>query len=430
MKHLPFILASVFVSTAHCSNGNAAHASASATQTVVVLQETDVKRSVSNLDCSLLPAGLQSTALVKKITPPSDEDLKIAYARAEKASTRMEVLIELCKPYHGKDIDYFDRQVAERCIALCCKKFGGDASAMSDNFDEWQELRIIQPASLDPLVWRCMDLIGWGSKITLYWGFEANVLALKYMPFKRWAINGQAWVLAREKYVRQTNEGMQTLGVIFQTLPLFPIDLLALVIVYERNPLLTVQDVLSLVDLKGSSVDLSGYMIGDLEGLPPLLEKRLRVSSNKITVIRAEDFSGCQLRSLEIGNNDLVHIAPHSFAQQNKLERLELYQNNLSSLSKDVFAGLTHLRILNVSFNKITQVEPGALLQLTELEELYLHENPFTELPEGLEELALKGKLRLLQLPSCFKDDKKAQEIMAIVAQNKKSWEAKPKPAQ
>ncbi|KAL0361331.1 UNVERIFIED_CONTAM: hypothetical protein Sradi_3817600 [Sesamum radiatum] len=95
------------------------------------------------------------------------------------------------------------------------------------------------------------------------------------------------------------------------------------------------------------------------------------------------------LRSVNLSNNSIVHIAPGSLPKG--LHILNLSRNKIHTI--EGLRELTHLRVLNLSYNRITRIGQG-LSRCTLIKELYLSGNKISNV-EGLHRLL---KLSVLDL--------------------------------
>ncbi|XP_070492281.1 protein toll-like [Chironomus tepperi] len=90
------------------------------------------------------------------------------------------------------------------------------------------------------------------------------------------------------------------------------------------------------------------------------------------------------LEFLELGHNKMSTLEPGLLRNNNKLQQLNLWGNNLRNLNKDAFNGLENLRELDLSTNGMESLEPDLFIYLTNLTHLNLGGNNFASLPEGL----------------------------------------------
>ena len=66
-----------------------------------------------------------------------------------------------------------------------------------------------------------------------------------------------------------------------------------------------------------------------------------------------------------------------------KLQRLSIYQNQLTFLPAESFKGMVSLRYLDLGENQLTSLAPDVFADLVNLEELTLKNNQLSSLPPG-----------------------------------------------
>ena len=105
------------------------------------------------------------------------------------------------------------------------------------------------------------------------------------------------------------------------------------------------------------------------------------------------------LHKLDLGDNDLTSVPPGLFDGLTSLHTLDLSGNDLTTLPPGLFEGLTGLHTLGLGGNDLTSVPPGLFDRLTSLHTLDLSGNDLTSLPTGiftgltsLRQLELNGK--------------------------------------
>lgn len=102
------------------------------------------------------------------------------------------------------------------------------------------------------------------------------------------------------------------------------------------------------------------------------------------------------LEFLELGHNKITSLERGILSKNRKLQRLNLWGNNLRNLDKEDFFGLENLHELDLSANGMESLEPDLFVYLTNLTHLNLGGNNFASLPEGL--FANNQKLALLKM--------------------------------
>ena len=140
---------------------------------------------------------------------------------------------------------------------------------------------------------------------------------------------------------------------------------------------------------------------GDFAGLSGLTMLSLPGSSdpNRLTSLPRDIFAGLtSLTSLALDNNGLTTLPRTIFAGLTSLTDLQLNNNQLNALSADQFAGLTSLTDLSLNANALTTLPRTIFAGVTSLERLRLDDNGLTQLAAGqftglsrLNSLALPG---------------------------------------
>ena len=103
----------------------------------------------------------------------------------------------------------------------------------------------------------------------------------------------------------------------------------------------------------------------------------LNLSGQNISVPAAGDFAGLTaLTQLQLNNNGMETLPKDVFAGLTALEVLYLNNNELETLPEDVFVGLTRLKVLTLYYNELTSLPDGVFGPLTSLNFLYLGDNP------------------------------------------------------
>ncbi|XP_042199381.1 leucine-rich repeat-containing protein 17-like [Callorhinchus milii] len=173
-------------------------------------------------------------------------------------------------------------------------------------------------------------------------------------------------------------------------------------------------------------VDCKGRALSLVPGRIPYGTWMLDLRSNNLTEIPAASFSGlwslriillsCNqlellhvgafeglgfLERLDLNRNRLKHL-PEDFSNGlhmrylEKLEKLDLSGNQIGSMEKGVFRGLTKLRNLLLKDNSLTVIENGFFFMLQSLEALHLERNNISSIQ--LEAFASLRSLSLLGL--------------------------------
>lgn len=131
---------------------------------------------------------------------------------------------------------------------------------------------------------------------------------------------------------------------------------------------------------------LTENRISNFEDKLPKL-RTLELQENPITSISFKGFYPLNMTSLILSKAQLSSIPGELFTELSRLEKLELSENNLSSLPKEIGL-LNKLIYLSVARNKLESL-PAEFAQLKSLRSLDLHYNNIREFFEGIEEIEL-----------------------------------------
>jgi Leucine-rich repeat (LRR) protein len=113
--------------------------------------------------------------------------------------------------------------------------------------------------------------------------------------------------------------------------------------------------------------------------------KELNLTNNKLTKLDKNIFSNLtQLQELYLYYNNLTELDKDIFTNLTQLKELHLYSNNLTKIPKNIFSNLTQLQILNLDYNNLTELDKDIFSNLTQLQELNLSENELTELDKDI----------------------------------------------
>ena len=88
------------------------------------------------------------------------------------------------------------------------------------------------------------------------------------------------------------------------------------------------------------------------------------------------------LKSLILWRNQISTLPKEAFSGLSQLEKLDLRENKLTKLPKEVFSGLSKLVILNLLHNRLTELPTEVFSGLPNLKALNLGGNQLTELAE------------------------------------------------
>ena len=155
-----------------------------------------------------------------------------------------------------------------------------------------------------------------------------------------------------------------------------------------------------------------------LSGQPYIMQCTCHIHSDKMTTLPAESdipstvtsllFLNCrfhdiekvpytQLNSLHIRNSVVTSIKDNAFEDMPKLETLELSDNKLRNLTKDMFLGLDYLKTLVITGNNLELIPSDALEYLMSLEKVDFSYNSGLQLPPNIFSSNLKLKSILIR---------------------------------
>ena len=100
------------------------------------------------------------------------------------------------------------------------------------------------------------------------------------------------------------------------------------------------------------------------------------------------------LKKLRLARDQITTIPKEVFSGLSKLETLDLMKNELTTLPKEAFRGLSNLKVLDLGENKLTTIPKEVFSSLFNLKQLYLHANKLAELPKEV----FSGLSKLKQL--------------------------------
>ncbi len=107
----------------------------------------------------------------------------------------------------------------------------------------------------------------------------------------------------------------------------------------------------------------------------------LYLYNNQLTTIQQNAFAGLtNLEFLELNNNQLTTIPTKAFAGLASLKLLYFGNNQLSTIQPNAFAGLTKLEALELENNKLKDIQPNAFAGLTDLKSLFLSNNQLKDI--------------------------------------------------
>nr|XP_022908064.1 toll-like receptor 6 [Onthophagus taurus] len=123
--------------------------------------------------------------------------------------------------------------------------------------------------------------------------------------------------------------------------------------------------------------------------------ERLNLTKNKLQDVISLGFNeidemthsrscGNSLDILDLSDNDIISIPDHSFANLKSLRTLSLQNNAISSLGDRAFSNLKNLQTINMSSNSIVALPPELFHSSRSLNHLYLQNNSLSVLAPGI----------------------------------------------
>ncbi|XP_072177932.1 slit homolog 2 protein-like [Diadema setosum] len=126
----------------------------------------------------------------------------------------------------------------------------------------------------------------------------------------------------------------------------------------------------------GNTVDCRERGLHEVPRGIPLNTERLYLNGNNITRISRKDFEGMDsLRTLQLMDNQIVHIERRAFKHLVNVERMRLNNNKIQSLPELSFARMESLYKLDLSFNRMVKIDRKVFRGASALRDLRLHNN-------------------------------------------------------
>ena len=167
----------------------------------------------------------------------------------------------------------------------------------------------------------------------------------------------------------------------------------------------------------------NGVTTNDLETFSnfgnPGIVGTLELKRNNITVFPMEKFIAFKkLTKLDLGNNKISSLPKNISGYFPVLETLKMNGNGLKTISTDELAGYDNIKTLDIYDNEFTEIPPNTFKQLKNLDNLLLESNKISKLYptslsglDKLTSLALKGN-QITKLPfGIFNDTKNLKKI-------------------
>lgn len=166
-------------------------------------------------------------------------------------------------------------------------------------------------------------------------------------------------------------------------------------------------------------LELTNSGVGDLEetelkkiGAMKSL-KRLVFHNEKIPVLHEDTLTDTNLLDVTIKHCNLATIEDGAFKHLQKLHNLNLKNNKLKVLKKEVLAPLVNVKVINLSGNSLEKLTTDMIPALPHLEELLVGHNPIKEFNlEGIKKVA--PKLKKINLSGVDVDVSKAGGVEIV----------------
>ncbi|XP_013788059.1 chaoptin-like [Limulus polyphemus] len=137
------------------------------------------------------------------------------------------------------------------------------------------------------------------------------------------------------------------------------------------------------------------FSTNELQGLPQL--RVLDLSANHLRDLNSDIFRGLdKLEELNLGQNELFTIPASSLQGLLALKTIFLQENGIKQLPQRSFPNLPTMKLLNLTGNDISYIQDGAFVTLSGLETLLLSSNRLDSLPS--EAFVRLDKLHTLDL--------------------------------
>ena len=154
----------------------------------------------------------------------------------------------------------------------------------------------------------------------------------------------------------------------------------------EKNKRVVAKEkILKALRTNAEKLGLSGLNLTDVPPLDALANlKDLDLSNNELSTLPRGCFTGLtSLEYLNLKENQLSTLPPGCFTGLDSLTNLFLAKNQLSTLPPGCFTGLTALILLHLDQNHLSTLPPGCFIGLNSLKYLFLNRNQLNTLPPG-----------------------------------------------
>ncbi|KFB50506.1 AGAP007048-PA-like protein [Anopheles sinensis] len=156
---------------------------------------------------------------------------------------------------------------------------------------------------------------------------------------------------------------------------------------------------LNVLDLRYNYVKLLNY--SHFQPLKDLRELSVRGNLLADGVSSGAFASLSELRRLDLGDNFLQSLPKQLLASNRKLKELDCEENALESLQDELFHGLTHLRMVNIRNNRLESLPRDTFRDQPTLTHLSLEENRFGQLEpsffRSVDVLLQNNRIQVLQ---------------------------------
>lgn len=167
-----------------------------------------------------------------------------------------------------------------------------------------------------------------------------------------------------------------------------------------------------------NKLDFSFYELKQIE--PTIFKSsftRLRwinLSDNQLTYLDKDIFVDlADLRSISLASNKLTSIHPNTFRSNKKLNEINLSDNELEHVDSALFHGLIRLELIYLNKNKLKRIDANLFKGLNELKWLYLNNNRI----ESIDSQTFAGLTKLIEINlsenrlACIEADTFADQI-------------------
>ena len=143
---------------------------------------------------------------------------------------------------------------------------------------------------------------------------------------------------------------------------------------------------------KNGFLNLSAMKISSLDGLHSILDnidvpiKYLNLSKNELSFVSVSDFSSyfSRLEELTLANNNIYELQPGCFDNLVNIKFIDLGQNYITNVPEFIFSNCSKLRKIDLSDNSLRVISKNVFFGLEKhLQEVNLADNNISRLPKG-----------------------------------------------